>query len=305
MARDTRILEQAAAWAARTGDSAFDDWDAFTLWLEESPEHALAYDEIVLAAQAAADALPRLAVAANDDDGGRKVRRRWFGGTVAAGLALLLTFGFMQLGTHPHSFETAPGETRLVELDDGNRIMLAGGSRLVLDRGNSRHASLEYGQALFTLRHEDTAPFTVTVGEVTLVDIGTVFDVRRAPDGVSVAVSEGAVLFNPDAESVRIDPGQILLSDAASGRYEIRHIALEQVGEWQEGRLTFDRTTLADAAEQLSRATGLSFRAIGARDARLSGSLLIEPVRADPRTLGPLLGINVRHNGGIWEIGIR
>ncbi len=31
---DDTIREQAASWAAATGDPAFEDWDAFTLWLE-------------------------------------------------------------------------------------------------------------------------------------------------------------------------------------------------------------------------------------------------------------------------------
>ncbi len=33
MALDDRILDQAAAWAARTGDPSFEDWDGFTAWL--------------------------------------------------------------------------------------------------------------------------------------------------------------------------------------------------------------------------------------------------------------------------------
>ena len=41
MAHDARIEEQAAAWAVRTGDPAFEDWEGFTLWLERDPAHVL------------------------------------------------------------------------------------------------------------------------------------------------------------------------------------------------------------------------------------------------------------------------
>ena len=40
MARDQAVREQAAAWAVRSGDPAFDDWDGFTAWLEQDPAHA-------------------------------------------------------------------------------------------------------------------------------------------------------------------------------------------------------------------------------------------------------------------------
>ena len=44
MQADDRLREEAVAWAVRVGDSAFADWDEFTLWLEKSPDHAVATD---------------------------------------------------------------------------------------------------------------------------------------------------------------------------------------------------------------------------------------------------------------------
>ena len=59
MANET-VREQAIAWAVRTGDPAFGDWEAFTLWLEQDPAHALAYDEVMSAATGATEALQSL-----------------------------------------------------------------------------------------------------------------------------------------------------------------------------------------------------------------------------------------------------
>lgn len=305
MAHDTTIRDEAIAWAVRTGDSGFDDWDGFTRWLEADPAHAGAYDEIMLSVGDAADALPAIPLAGNDDRPAAAPRRRWFGGAIAAVLAVTVGIGVWQTRGGTYAVETAPGEMRLVELDGGGQLALAGDTRVVLDRSDPDIATVERGQALFTLRHDSSRPFEVAVGEDRLVDIGTVFEVERVGGGMSVAVSEGAVMYNPGKQNVRVSPGEMLSREPGSQAYRVAPIALNQVGEWREGRLTFQNAALADVAGDLSRATGVAFTVAAGADEAVSGSLLIEPVRADPRKLGPLLGVTVRHDGQAWEIGAR
>lgn len=300
------VREQAIVWAVRTGDPAFDDWDGFTQWLEQDPAHAAAYDAAVLAVTEAAEALPPARQADNDDELPQVAvtRRRWFGAALAACLALAVGLGAWQLRGGDYTVGTAPGETRMIALDDGGEIMLAGDSSIALDRRNPRVASLLRGQALFTIRHDEEAPFRLTVGEDEVIDVGTVFDVKRAPAGTTVAVSEGAVVFNPGRENVRLVPGQILTRTDDGTGYQVGSIPLAQVGEWREGRVTFQDATLVEVADDLSRATGVPFAARAASThQRVSGSLLVEPVRRDPRTLAPLLGVTVRYSDEVWEIG--
>lgn len=305
MALDDVIREQAIAWAVRTGEPAFEDWETFTAWLEKDPAHARAYDDVMASVSDAAEALPPVPPAQNDDEPGFSApRRRWLGGAVAAAVAVAAALGIWQARPGTYAIETAPGEIRVVELEGGDRIDLAGASRIVLDRRNPRTASLEQGQALFTLDHDPDAPFTLAVGEDTLVDVGTVFDVKHTPGGMALAVSEGAVAFNPERQNVRVSPGQRLTSATGSDRYRLSAVPAGEVGEWREGRLTFQDARLEDVAVDLSRMTGVEFTvAARSADRRVSGSLVIEPVRRDPRSLGPLLGVSVRHNGEAWEIG--
>ncbi len=305
MARDRALMDEAAAWAVRTGDPAFDDWDGFTAWLERDPANAQAYDTVMAAVGEAAEALPQVPEAGNDDGQAATTRRRWIGGALTLALAGLAAFGAWQMRGGSHAVETAPGEMQVIALDGGGEITLAGGSRIVLGRGD-RVASLERGQALFSVEHDSDAPFTVKVGEDTLVDVGTVFDVARTSEGLRVAVSEGAVVLNPGVVDARISPGEVLSLNAATGRFEIGTVALDQVGEWREGRLTFQDASLEDVAADLSRATGTAFVASPrAGGQRVSGSIALDGVQRDPRTLGALLGITVRHNGTAWEIGAR
>jgi transmembrane sensor len=80
-------------------------------------------------------------------------------------------------------------------------------------------------------------------------------------------------------------------------------IAPQRVGEWREGRLTFDGAPLATVAADLTRATGLTFVAAPAVAGRtVSGSVLVAPVKADPQALGELFGVRVRRDGDRWII---
>src|SRR5690606_3882848 len=304
MTLDETIRDQAVAWAVRTGDPSFDDWEGFTCWLEQDPAHARAYDEVGIAVAGAADALPAVAVPQNDDEPADVSRRRWLGGAVAAAIAGLAAYGAWQAMPGTYTVETAPGEMQIVELDGQSRIELAGGTRVVLDRNDPRRASLERGLALFTIEHDPAAPFTLAAGEDTLVDIGTVFEVKNTPGELTLSVSEGAVVFNPDRQNIEVTPGQKLTSAHGSEQYQLAALRESQVGEWREGRLTFDEARLEDVAADLSRLSGIEF-SVSARSAerRLSGSVMIEPVRRDPRSIGPLLGVGVRDTGASWEIG--
>jgi transmembrane sensor len=306
MAHDRALHDEATAWAVRAGDPAFDDWEGFTAWLERDPAHARAYDEVMLAVGEAAEIVPPVLAAGNDDEPAAPARRRWIGGVLSMALLGVAAIGAWQLRGDSYTVETAPGETRLIALGDGGEIALGGGSRIVLDRGDPRAASLEQGQALFTIVHDPSAPFTLAVGRDTLVDVGTVFDVSRTDARLRVAVSEGAVVLNPRGENARVSPGEMLSKDMATGGVTVGEVALDQVGEWREGRVTFQDASLAEVAVELSRATGVDFVASPrAGGHEVSGSIALDGVRRDPRTLGALLGVAVRHNGAAWEIGAR
>ena len=303
MQPDDRLAEEAAAWAVRTGDAGFADWDDFTAWLEQSPDHAAAYDRVTAAVAEAVEGLPPIPAAVNDDERRPRVSRRWLGGAIAASLAAVVVFGVWR-GDGTYVEQTAPGETRMIALEDGSRIDLAGGSLIELDRDNPRFARLERGRALFTIRHDEANPFRLEAGEDTLVDAGTVFDVALDEGDIAVAVGEGAVIFNPERQAVRLAPGDMLRSARGSDDYERVAVAPTQVGEWTEGRLTFNDAGLDEVATELSRATGMAFRAAPDATVRLSGSVVVAPIRQDPRAAGALLGVVVRRQGDAWVIDV-
>ncbi|WP_438907630.1 FecR domain-containing protein, partial [Bacillus licheniformis] len=84
-------------------------------------------------------------------------------------------------------------------------IMLAGGSRIMLDHADPRRAVMERGEALFQVRHDDRHPFSVDARGLALTDLGTVFDVRLGRRMTRVAVAEGAVMVDPRGAALRLD----------------------------------------------------------------------------------------------------
>lgn len=306
---DEKIREEALHWAVRTGDHEFTDWDGFALWLERSPAHARAYDEAMVPVDDALDTLAHPPAyesalnAANDDTPATTSRwnPRWFGPALAASLAAVAVVGLWQAPAGDDLYVTPRGETLQIALDDGSTIQLAGGSRLIVEDGGARRARLEEGRALFNIRHDESDPFLLVAGNDTLVDAGTIFDVRLGRERLEVGVAEGAVIVNPQTRDLRLDAGERLT--LVAGRYTVEPVPLAEVGEWTEGRVTFREAPLGEIAVELSRATGTAFIvAPASEDVELSGSIALGPISQDPRTLELLLGVRVSRNGDSWML---
>jgi len=302
---DARALDLAALdWVVRTGSDAFDDWPAFQAWLEADPRHAAAYHAIsadledMAAAVLPVQAAPVVVTAA---------RRRWpvwAGGAIAASLALFVGYEATQTRAHPYAVETAAGAMRTVRLADGSSIAMGGATRLMLDRDDPRIATLERGEAMFVVRHDDSDPFEVSVGGARLVDVGTVFDVKFARDETRVAVSEGAVDYNPGREGIRLVKGQGLL--VRDGTATVTAVDVASVGSWRDSVLAYEGATLAEVADDLSRALGVDLRADPTVAKRpFSGSIATAKLAGDPRLAAPLLGVAIRKTGGHWVMSTR
>ncbi|MBQ1500981.1 MAG: FecR domain-containing protein [Sphingomonas sp.] len=254
------LAEDARNWVIRLQDAAFADWDAFAEWLERDPAHLSAYNAALETDEAMAE-LFRLAPAKAAETVARPSRRLFLisGGAVAAALAAVVGWTSLVPGPNaPFEYRTAPGEHREVALADGSKMVLNGGTRVAMvDR---RHAELIEGEALFEVRHDAAHPFIVKTGGVTLEDAGTVFNVVRDETGLRVSVAEGAVIYQPQADAVRLGPGDAL-SVAGSGRPEVTRTLAADVGSWRGGQLVYRNATLERVAADVSRNLGIQVRA--------------------------------------------
>lgn len=253
---------EAAAWHARLGEPrvSAETIEAFFSW-RQTPGNAAAYRRVEKAWADAGrlEADPDIAAAveaAMSRKGAVKdkasVSRGLFG-LAAVGAALVLAFGAWTWVQDRNLYETATGETRVVQLADGSSVRLDTASRMrVRFDGDRRHVDLQHGQALFTVAHDGNRPFVVAAGETQVTAVGTVFDVRREGAEVRVTLVFGAV----DVVGAKHEPQRMAAGQQASVAGDrVLTTAVDVVAEtsWAEGRIVFRDAPLKQAVAEVNR----------------------------------------------------
>ena len=300
---DAAIRDQAVLWMARARDPRFGDWDALTEWLEADPAHNVAYEEAYAAHDLAGVLGEAPAIAPITAQSVSRWRRPGLiGGGLAgtaAAAALVFALAVPSAPLAEVAIATAPGEHRLIHLQDGTQIALNGGSRLILDKSNGRTARLEQGEAMFSVVHDETRPFTVDAGGARMLDLGTRFDVMRTARGSEVSVAEGAVLYDPNGAAVRLGAGKMLRRSDASQLVEVSQVDPASVGAWRTGHFVYRDTPLWRVAEDMARATGRPVAVDpGVANRAFTGAIVVPADRAAfPNHLGAVLDVTVAQQG--------
>ena len=298
------INEEALGWVIRTRDPEFADWDAFTLWLEADPEHASAYDALMLADSELDGITPpepvAMPIAANDP--GTRTRRplRWIGGGAIAA-ALVATVSIAVLNRSDiYTVTTKPGEARIIALDDGTTVEMNGGTTMRFDRKDARFAALDAGEAAFTVRHDAANPFRVTVGDDVFEDAGTVFNIVHEDASTRIGVSEGKVIYNPQAQAIALPAGRGLADDAQGLR--VMDVSPAAVASWRQGQLIYTNAPVTQVAQDAARSLGLTVHFTPqAQLARFTGTIRLDrdPVRFFAQA-APLMGLSAVRQGDGW-----
>lgn len=314
------IIDQAIAWHMREPAMVEADWLAFAEWLDADPAHARAYDGVVIAMRhadvtgydvigygAMPDTIaPEIAVAPP------VAARRWpvlprrlfigGGAALAAGLALFMVQAPDTAATADRIIVTGAGAPRNITLADGSLIELNGASRLRIDGRNPRLVALETGEATFHVRHDPAAPFLVRSGDMTVQDVGTVFNVVRSDDRVDVAVAEGEVAFRHGADSASLRPGDAVSARDATTGFARTSMPVEAVGGWRSGRLSFAAEPISRLADAMRRRYGTGI-VLSPQLARLPFTGMITltgDANRDVPHVAALMGARVRKDGERW-----
>ena len=286
-------IDDAADWHARlqSDDAGAEVWAEFTAWLEADPLNRLAYDRIEDAESMLA-ALPAETLSGPESfklnliQFARPAPRRrsiapWVAGVLAAAASLLLVFAPHMRKTGPEEFRTQFGETRTIALAGGTTIIL--NSHTGLRVSGDRHVALLYGEAAFSVVRQPDHPFSVTVGDQTVRDIGTIFDIVRDGRATKVSVTEGEVAIAPSGEAssmrqIDLGAGAQLTHVDGARQSLLAQIDPDAVLAWRKGLLVYRDAPLAVVVGDLNRYFPAHVELTGADIARqrFSGVLRIE-----------------------------
>ncbi|QYC09311.1 FecR domain-containing protein [Brevundimonas nasdae] len=255
---------QAAEWHVRLGKRPVSaaTLSAFKVW-RETPVNADAYRRVEmlwrsaggLGADADVQALTRETLKATAPRERAWTRRLIPATALLAGLGAVVLLASFWLQTR-NLYSTEVGQHEVIRLADGTQVRLDTDTRVrVQFTGAERQIVLEQGQALFTVAHDADRPFRVSAGATEVTALGTVFDVRRRPEGARVTLLEGVVVVtDADARAGgtwRLRPGQ----QVETAKSNVTPVAVDavEVTSWTQGRLVFRGTPLREAVAEINR----------------------------------------------------
>jgi transmembrane sensor len=294
-----RIYDVAIAWQTRLASSATlaADYEAFSRWIGEDRRHADAFGRAERAAMmieraraaCAVDATPRRfpsAMAENDNGGLRRA-------SIAAGVAIIaaaaLVFVYSRAAGVEAVASAAPaGKIVTAALSDGTQITLAPDAAFEgsFTRWRREITSLR-GTSYFSVTHDSKRPFVIALGERTITVIGTKFEVRSTEASQSVTVLEGIVSVKTVADGGfherRLTAGERATYSEGSPEAVLDRADLNDVAEWRDGTLEFDRADARAITEELNAFYGHAAFAVDPASPPVlsfSGALSL----SDPRT---------------------
>lgn len=324
--RTPQAEEQARQWVVRIDASPLSAEERKQLqqWLAEDPNHPRLLDEHALLWATASRARFPAAGSAAEPAARRAVAPRWAWAAGALGSAALAGVLWLNMPWAPSgdagrsmvaTYKTAVGEPRPVPLPDGSRTELNAASTLrVAYSAERRRVVLERGEGLFEVAKDRHRPFEVVAGDTVVRAVGTRFLVQRHADGrAEVTVYEGIVEVmragaaeaRNGAQPLRLGVGQVAVSAE-------RHVLLAQAEPlamgrklaWQQGRIEFDRTPLAEALEEVNRYSAVPIRVGEAalHEMQVSGSFSTQDIPVFLRSLEQGFGLRAERSADGWVL---
>jgi transmembrane sensor len=284
----------------------------FGLWQENS-EHAAAYAQTALLWESAGKLagrpdLERLSqqILANTSPQSRADRRRRF--AIAASV-LIAVIGGAVLVSFQHReipatvYATKPGQRTTVTLADGSQLVLNYATELdVRLNKDIRHLTLHKGEALFTVAHDATRPFTVDAGDGVVTALGTRFEVRNDVEQVAVTLLEGRVAVDRrnEKEHVQLAPGDQVRFRQAVFDMDRRKVDPEVVSSWSTGRLHFRSTPLVETIDEVNRYSTTQIRIVdpALSSIPISGTFEVGDTASVVAALTALLSIQAEDKDG-------
>lgn len=178
----------------------------------------------------------------------------------AIGIAAVLIRDRQGAGHAPQQI-VATDMNRAATLPDGSRVILHPETILRVDYNSlQRSLDLVAGEAYFKVRHDQAHPFVVQVGDISVSDVGTAFDVRRESDRTTVTVEEGVVRIAGDRWAKEGLPSAWPVKAGYQFTYSenrravmMAHVDVASALHWRDDELAYVSEPLGSVVDDLNR----------------------------------------------------
>ncbi|MGN4048006.1 FecR domain-containing protein [Pseudomonas sp. SM4] len=284
-ALDPAIVEQAIQWLVRLRFNQADEptQRAFEHWLQQRPEHVLAWQRVETLGDEFAGVPVQLArQTLNGSDKGMRRREslKLLGLLATVGAAAWLGRDYTPVPAMLAQQRSSTGEQRRVQLDDGSLIQLNSDSAVDSDFDAQRRLIiLRRGEIIVNVGADEhsahTRPFWVQTRDGIMRAQSSRFLARERDDGTLVAAQEGSVTVFPGSSQTpagrSVQAGNQLLF-TSSGARMVRDNGLDP-WSWGDGVISARNMRLNDFIVELSRyRPGVLRCADEVADLRVSGT---------------------------------
>ena len=264
------VHDAAARWFAREhgGEMTAQEREHLATWRQADPRHEQAYQAMQRVwhiAQATPNAVFESALARSTrPETPSPSRRRIVGLAVAGACSTAVAVGALAPARwwvspeFSQRYVTQRGERREFLLPDGSTLTLNTDSDAEVHYfASERRVEFTRGEAYFSVTPNRNRPFVVDAGLATVTVTGTTFNVRRAPDLLSVAVSSGSVEV-ASWRGWRRDVRQLLANqglDVARGGTlpPVTARPAVSIATWRQGKAVFDAAPLEIIVKEINR----------------------------------------------------
>ncbi|MCX7107581.1 MAG: FecR domain-containing protein [Methylococcales bacterium] len=170
--------------------------------------------------------------------------------------ATLISGAWLEYNAQTIIYVTRKGEHRRIELADNSFIDLNTDSSITVRMSLlQRKVNLAQGEAQFNVTHNQLRPFLVDVGDLTIRDVGTVFNVIKQGQKATISVLEGEVELNNDHN---VNNEHLIAGDQRSytqnkGLGPLQSVQVDKLKAWVNGDLFFKETPLLEVMTELER----------------------------------------------------
>lgn len=311
--------EQAMDWFVhlQSSQATASDRSRLEAWLNADPVHRQEYEQLTSVWEEFDRIKPMMAkergqrrTVLSAPESARPSRGFSWGYATAMGVAVMAVACTIWWGTKlpiaEQVYQTAKGEQQTIHLVDGSTIVMNTDSKLSIQISDrARIVTLQQGEALFTVMHDERRPFDVHAANGIIHDIGTEFLIHQSLERVQVAVLEGSVEVGlKNTRKSRSPPkprilrqGDQVFYTATGSVSPVESFDKETMIAWTEATLFFEAKPLEEVLQEWARYRTGEIR-VGDSSLRripVSGKFRMDNIQSFFLALEEALSIKARH----------